>query len=661
MAWRDGGWSNSWENYNNQHWGQDDYWKTSWDWNEKKGGKKEKPNWKKAGGQDVSTLGLKHPMPLEDRRDLVLSLINRLRDDVEGTQSVSFKLAVAGWGPVLLHAVFFHLCRARPCMKVGALRNEDDEYVLEDAVDILYTEMNGVLTTWEDKKAALKLLCDCRHGSPEKLLAVAKEEGFDANEVEPKGTAASGSGAPAQIAASAPAAGPVTSVPPGPSHGTGQPRTLTRMDTEEEIKNLRKKNEVMDLRVALAEKEKALKSQNDPVAQPGRTAAAQMPAPRGGDAEHLQVLQQTLPPAALAPTQLRSTSTSGASPQDLAFADKERLQVLAQNEWNATLLKLDGQPQKQEQAPIIDKPTNTASDSGSQPPLDVWTQAQKMEAEVLRIRREIDASRAAVQHQEELMLAKQELLAHEAAEHRAEKKKAEEEAEQANKLMLAKQELLAHEAARAEKVKAEEEAEQVKKRYEEEEANRAKQAKADETTKAEAREVEEWKSERSELAVSLGKAEAAARSEAEVLTEIRAQMTSLRLENARQEEAQKAEEAKRAEEVKRTEESRMAESQLLTEALAQMQAQQKELSQQLQLAAEDRERRREQDEEAQAQRTIQEKLQAELTALQQQVKNWEAEDLENKEEEAAEEGREEGSDVNAGKEPDQPEKRARTS
>ena len=60
---------------------------------------------------------------------------------LESTHGGSFKLAVSAWGPVLLHAVLFDLARARPCMKVAALRNENDEYVTEEAVEVLYAEL----------------------------------------------------------------------------------------------------------------------------------------------------------------------------------------------------------------------------------------------------------------------------------------------------------------------------------------------------------------------------------------------------------------------------------------------------------------------------------------------------------------------------------------
>ena len=101
-------------------------------------------------------------MPLEDHRDLVLGLVNKLRDEVESTHGGSFKLAVSAWGPVLLHAVLFYLARARPCMKVAALRNKNDEYVTEEALEVLYSELCGVLTSWEKKEAAMQLVSECR-------------------------------------------------------------------------------------------------------------------------------------------------------------------------------------------------------------------------------------------------------------------------------------------------------------------------------------------------------------------------------------------------------------------------------------------------------------------------------------------------------------------
>ena len=65
---------------------------------------------------NVSTLGLKHPLPLEDRRELVLGVLNKLQDKVQEVCAGSFRIAVAGWDPVLIHCMLLFLCRAKPCM-----------------------------------------------------------------------------------------------------------------------------------------------------------------------------------------------------------------------------------------------------------------------------------------------------------------------------------------------------------------------------------------------------------------------------------------------------------------------------------------------------------------------------------------------------------------
>ena len=74
-------WGSYWDGWGQDHgwWGKDQGWKAG-----------RGTGWKKPSGSvedrfaNVTTLGLKHPVPLEDRRELVLGLLNRLRDDVQG-------------------------------------------------------------------------------------------------------------------------------------------------------------------------------------------------------------------------------------------------------------------------------------------------------------------------------------------------------------------------------------------------------------------------------------------------------------------------------------------------------------------------------------------------------------------------------------------------
>ena len=84
--------------------------------------------WKNSQSTDrfanVSTLGLKHSLPLEDLRELVLGLLSNLQEEVQeagagsasGSIASNFRIAVAGWDPVLIHCMLFFLCRAKPCM-----------------------------------------------------------------------------------------------------------------------------------------------------------------------------------------------------------------------------------------------------------------------------------------------------------------------------------------------------------------------------------------------------------------------------------------------------------------------------------------------------------------------------------------------------------------
>ena len=137
MSWNKGGWSPGW-------WGQDTWngdggwsdlnWVGKNAWNCRDG---EKFGNDKYG--NVSTLGLKHPLPLEDRRELVLGLLSRLQEEVSEAAAASapagsFRIAVGNWGPLVIHAVLYYLCRARPCMPIRTLFNDEKKCVVADAV-----------------------------------------------------------------------------------------------------------------------------------------------------------------------------------------------------------------------------------------------------------------------------------------------------------------------------------------------------------------------------------------------------------------------------------------------------------------------------------------------------------------------------------------------
>ena len=139
---------------------------------------------------NVSTLGLKHPLPLDDRRELVLGVLNKLQDEVQEVSSGSvqgnFRIAVASWGPVLIHAVLFYLCRARPGMPLRTLYNEDKKFTIADATKMLWTEHNSLFPSVAEKVEVATLLSQCRLGNTQPLLKNAIQHGFDPAEVEVK-------------------------------------------------------------------------------------------------------------------------------------------------------------------------------------------------------------------------------------------------------------------------------------------------------------------------------------------------------------------------------------------------------------------------------------------------------------------------------------------
>ena len=142
------GMSWNWENRDNTwggHAGQGAW--TSEEW--KSAHRRQEKQEKQDKYSNVTTLGLKHPMPLEDRKDLILGLATRLQEDVSASGASAsgttgnFRTAVASWGPVLIMGVLFFLCRAKASMQIRVLKNPDGSFVMEDAVELLWMELVG--------------------------------------------------------------------------------------------------------------------------------------------------------------------------------------------------------------------------------------------------------------------------------------------------------------------------------------------------------------------------------------------------------------------------------------------------------------------------------------------------------------------------------------
>ena len=107
MSWKKGGWNSGW-------WGQDE-WNEDRDWSHHNWGGSKNREGEKDKYANVSTLGLKHPLPLEDRKELVVALLSRLQEEVgeaaaasaPGSVAGNFRMAVANWGLLSLRPCFF--------------------------------------------------------------------------------------------------------------------------------------------------------------------------------------------------------------------------------------------------------------------------------------------------------------------------------------------------------------------------------------------------------------------------------------------------------------------------------------------------------------------------------------------------------------------------
>ena len=316
-------------------------------------------------------------------------------------------------------------------MPVRTLRNEDGQFVITDVIEMLCQEMFYFHASHEQKTAALDLVSACRWGESRDVMVAAERAGFDPKEVEPKREV----GAP-HSASSASAAG-----------AGSASRVLARMSTDEELESLRKRNQVLELRKSLAEKEAALRHSAG-ADTAGAQESVRRPDPPRIHEDHLRALKSALPPAAMQPVQLRGASASGTSQPEAGSAkeaaklDKFTMSEIAECTWSATLAKLEGkQPHAsavqealsafsksmgEHMTPGSGSVKNPSGQSGAEE--EVLAQRRKVEEEVEAHR--LWAHQLEVQkRQEEEALARAEVQQRQEEEALAQRRKAEEEAE----------------------------------------------------------------------------------------------------------------------------------------------------------------------------------------------------------------------------------------
>ena len=122
----------------------------------------------------------KHPIPLDDRKALVLGLVAKM----SLAASLS-RVAVASWTAITTHAALWLLCRASPRTSVRTLRDDKDMYTNEHAIDVLYESALGL----HPSQQAREIICtivreNCWEGETAyKILEAAMIDNFDPTDV----------------------------------------------------------------------------------------------------------------------------------------------------------------------------------------------------------------------------------------------------------------------------------------------------------------------------------------------------------------------------------------------------------------------------------------------------------------------------------------------
>mgnify|MGYP006988309545 CR=1 FL=1 len=79
--------------------------------------------------KNCTTLGEKHPLPLDDRKDLLVALFSKfvalLQESASGLVEIQAfpRVAVGAWGATAVQASFFIVCRVQPSFALRPLRN----------------------------------------------------------------------------------------------------------------------------------------------------------------------------------------------------------------------------------------------------------------------------------------------------------------------------------------------------------------------------------------------------------------------------------------------------------------------------------------------------------------------------------------------------------
>ena len=177
----------------------------------------------------------KHPIPLDDRKALVLGLVAKM--SIAASLS---RVAVASWTAMTTHAALWLLCRASPRTSVRTLRDGKDMYSNEHAIDVLYESALNLHSAQESRELICTFVRDkCWEGvTADRLLEAAMKDNFDPTDVQEDALSSS----PNQKLDSCSIGGATSSIASAALHRPREvPRHWRRTDTDEEFERLKKK------------------------------------------------------------------------------------------------------------------------------------------------------------------------------------------------------------------------------------------------------------------------------------------------------------------------------------------------------------------------------------------------------------------------------------
>ena len=187
------------------------------------------------------TLGMKHPLPADERRELLIALLELIRKKHVGCDLAVFpSVAVAQWDLLVLHGAFFFLCKAGPSTPLRILpESTGGIFSIEFAAGKLYETFFTLYPLPEQQQTAYQTLLACSFENSREIIKLAQKEGFQPHEVEMS----------RHEARFDPRGGSPWAAPHDvePRRGDLRGRELARRGTDEELDHLRKREEIFEL------------------------------------------------------------------------------------------------------------------------------------------------------------------------------------------------------------------------------------------------------------------------------------------------------------------------------------------------------------------------------------------------------------------------------